>query len=77
MAKAKPAAKGKGNGGYQADSIQVLKGLEDIGVDDIEGRIVEYGSPVPRRFLDHPHRCRIRFGHDSSSFKVQASGTGL
>src|SRR5580704_1586012 len=56
---------------------KVLKGLEDIEVDDIEGRIVEYGSPVPRRFLDHPHGCRIRFGHDSSSFKVQASGTGL
>src|SRR2546427_11272050 len=28
MAKAKPAPKDKGNGDYQADSIQVLKGLE-------------------------------------------------
>src|SRR6266536_1617529 len=30
MAKAKPATKGKGNGDYQADSIQVLKGLEAV-----------------------------------------------
>ena len=35
---------------------KVLEGLEDIPVDDIEGRIVEYGSPVPRCFLNHPHR---------------------
>src|SRR5256885_4209322 len=30
MAKAKPAPKDKGNGDYQADSIQVLKGLEAV-----------------------------------------------
>ncbi len=43
---------------------KVLEGLEDVRVDDVEWRIVEYYPPVRRRFFDDPHRrSRIRFRH--------------
>src|SRR5574342_1060158 len=49
MAKAKPAAaKGKGHGGYQADSIQVLKGLEAV-----RRRRAMYIGSVSGRWLHH------------------------
>src|SRR5579862_7546731 len=55
---------------------KVLEGLEDIRIDDIEGRIVEYDSPVRTRFLDHPQGCRrIGFGHGSSSLNFKLSRT--
>src|SRR5882724_12265874 len=51
---------------------KVLEGLEDVRVDDVERRIVEYDSPVRRRFLDNPHGCRLsRFGHGSSSLNFK------
>src|SRR6266446_8910272 len=49
MAKAKPkAAKDKGNGDYQADSIQVLKGLEAV-----RRRPAMYIGSVSGRGLHH------------------------
>src|SRR3989449_6309935 len=49
MAKAKPAApKDKANGGYQADSIQVLKGLEAV-----RRRPAMYIGSVSGRGLHH------------------------
>src|SRR5438067_159391 len=49
MAKAKPRApKDKGNGGYQADSIQVLKGLEAV-----RRRPAMYIGSVSGRGLHH------------------------
>src|SRR5689334_12923809 len=48
MAKAKPATKDKGNGGYQADSIQVLKGLEAV-----RRRPAMYIGSVSGRGLHH------------------------
>src|SRR6266446_4815583 len=49
MAKAKPkAAKDKGNGDYQADSIQVLKGLEAV-----RRRPAMYIESVSGRGLHH------------------------
>ncbi len=54
---------------------KVLEGLEDVRVDDVERRIVEYDSPVRRRFLDNPHGCRLsRFGHGSSSLNFNRAG---
>src|SRR5256712_7560731 len=50
MAKAKPAApKDKANGGYQADSIQVLKGLEAV-----RRRPAMYIGAASGRGLHHP-----------------------
>src|SRR2546429_6624589 len=52
MAKAKPRAskpKEKGNGGYQADSIQVLKGLEAV-----RRRPAMYIGSGSGRGLHHP-----------------------
>src|SRR5216117_1930499 len=48
MAKAKPAPKDKGNGDYQADSIQVLKGLEAV-----RRRPAMYIGAVSGRGLHH------------------------
>ena len=48
MAKAKPAPKDKGNGDYQADSIQVLKGLEAV-----RRRPAMYIGSVSGRGLHH------------------------
>ena len=48
MAKAKPEPKGKSNGGYQADSIQVLKGLEAV-----RRRPAMYIGSVSARGLHH------------------------
>ena len=48
MAKAKPDPKGKSNGGYQADSIQVLKGLEAV-----RRRPAMYIGSVSARGLHH------------------------
>ena len=49
MPKAKPrASKDKGNGGYQADSIQVLKGLEAV-----RRRPAMYIGSVSGRGLHH------------------------
>jgi len=54
---------------------QILEGLEDVRVDDVERRIVEYDSPVRRRFLDNPHGRRLsRFGHGSSSLDFNRAG---
>src|SRR5881275_1830402 len=48
MAKAKPAPKDKDNGDYQADSIQVLKGLEAV-----RRRPAMYIGSVSGRGLHH------------------------
>src|SRR5436853_2158513 len=48
MARAKPAPKDKGNGDYQADSIQVLKGLEAV-----RRRPAMYIGSVSARGLHH------------------------
>src|SRR5881409_2960905 len=48
MAKAKPAPKDKGNGDYQADSIQVLQGLEAV-----RRRPAMYIGAVSGRGLHH------------------------
>src|SRR5258708_2093733 len=43
---------------------QILEGLEDVRVNNVEGWVVEYYPPVRRRFLDHPHvRRRISISH--------------
>src|SRR2546426_7333017 len=59
MPKKKPAApkKEKGNGGYQADSIQVLKGLEAV-----RRRPAMYIGSVSARGLHH-----LRFGAEGKS----------
>jgi hypothetical protein len=45
---------------------QILQAVKDRRVQDVERRIVEYDFPVPRRFLDYPHRRRwIGFSHGS------------
>ncbi len=48
MAKAKPDPKQSNNGGYQADSIQVLKGLEAV-----RRRPAMYIGSVSARGLHH------------------------